>query len=148
MDLEGLKAAGVNRLSIGVQSLRDHALAFLGRDHDSEIARMAMTRAMKVFRNSSIDLIYARPGQSHDEWQVELEEILDFGAPHISLYELTIEERTAFGKAAARGQMTPMEDDDQADLYELTQDVLSSAGRPAYEAVSYTHLTLPTIYSV
>ncbi|MEQ3649466.1 radical SAM family heme chaperone HemW [Hyphomonas sp.] len=137
MDLEGLKAAGVNRLSIGVQSLRDHALAFLGRDHDSEIARSAMTRAMKMFRNSSIDLIYARPGQSHDEWQAELEEILDFGAPHISLYELTIEERTAFGKAAARGQMTPMEDDDQADLYELTQDVLSSAGLPAYEVSNH-----------
>jgi putative oxygen-independent coproporphyrinogen III oxidase len=133
MDLEGLKAAGINRLSIGVQSLRDHALAFLGRDHDSDVARAALKRAMKIFPNVSIDLIYARPGQSEDEWQAELQDVLEFGAPHISLYELTIEERTAFGKAAARGQMNPMGDDDQADLYELTQDVLSAAGLPAYE---------------
>ena len=133
MDLEGLKAAGINRLSIGIQSLRDHALAFLGRDHDSDVARAALRRAMKIFPNVSIDLIYARPGQSEDEWQAELSDVLEYGAPHISLYELTIEERTAFGKAAARGQMTPMDDDDQADLYELTQDVLSAAGLPAYE---------------
>jgi putative oxygen-independent coproporphyrinogen III oxidase len=137
MDLEGLKAAGINRLSIGIQSLRDHALAFLGRDHDGDVARAAMTRAMKVFRNVSIDLIYARPGQSPDAWQSELEDVLEFGAPHISLYELTIEERTAFGKAAARGHMIPMEDDDQADLYELTQDLLSTAGLPAYEVSNH-----------
>lgn len=137
MDLQGLKTAGINRLSIGVQSLRDHALAFLGRDHDSDVARAAMRRAINMFPNTSIDLIYARPGQSHDEWQVELEEVLEFGAPHISLYELTIEERTAFGKAAARGQIVPMTDDDQADLYELTQDVLSSAGLPAYEVSNH-----------
>lgn len=137
MDLQGLKTAGINRLSIGVQSLRDHALAFLGRDHDGDVARAAMRRAINMFPHTSIDLIYARPGQSHDEWQVELEEVLEFGAPHISLYELTIEERTAFGKAAARGQIVPMTDDDQADLYELTQDVLSSAGLPAYEVSNH-----------
>lgn len=137
MDLEGVKAAGVNRLSLGVQSLRDDALAFLGRDHDSGTARIAMSRALSAFPNTSVDLIYARPGQSFDDWQSELSDVLAFGAPHISLYELTIEERTAFGKAAARGELSPMEDDDQADLYELTQEILSSAGLPGYEVSNH-----------
>ncbi|KCZ54186.1 hypothetical protein HY29_15215 [Hyphomonas beringensis] len=136
-DLRGLKAAGVNRLSVGVQSLRPAALAFLGRDHDEQAAMAAIVRAMKVFPNTSIDLIYARPGQSVQEWQLELEDVLKFGVPHISLYELTIEERTAFGKAVERGQIVPMEDDDQADLYELTQTILGAAGLPAYEVSNH-----------
>ncbi len=137
LDLHGLKAAGINRLSIGLQSLDDSALAFLGRDHDSAAARIALSRAMDVFPNLSVDLIYARPGQTGEAWQAELQDVLAFGAPHISLYELTIEARTAFGKAVARGQWTPMDDDDQADLYELTQDVLASAGMPAYEVSNH-----------
>ena len=137
MDLQGVKAAGVNRLSLGVQSLRDDALAFLGRDHHGSAARIAMSRALDVFPNTSVDLIYARPGQLAEEWQSELSDVLAFGAPHISLYELTIEERTAFGKAAARGELLPMEDDDQADLYELTQEILTSAGLPGYEVSNH-----------
>ncbi|WP_277813166.1 radical SAM family heme chaperone HemW [Hyphomonas johnsonii] len=132
-DLRGLAAAGVNRLSIGVQSLRDNALAFLGRDHDAIAARAAVERAIKVFPNISVDLIYARPSQSPDEWADELADVLALGAPHLSLYELTIEQRTAFGKSVERGDLIPMDPDAQADLYELTQSIADSAGLPAYE---------------
>lgn len=127
------QAAGVTRLSIGVQSLEDEALSFLGRDHSGADARRAVALALETFPNTSIDLIYARPGQALSAWETELGAALGFGAPHLSLYELTIEERTAFGRRAARGELVPMDEDGQADLYELTQQVCESAGLPAYE---------------
>ena len=129
--------AGINRLSIGIQSLDDQALSFLGRDHDSQSARAAIELAQAVFDNHSVDLIYARPGQRLVDWQTELSEVLALGAPHLSLYELTIAERTAFGKRAARGGLVPMPDDDQADLYELTQTLCDAAGLPAYEVSNH-----------
>ncbi|MBR9834310.1 MAG: radical SAM protein, partial [Alphaproteobacteria bacterium] len=89
-------ACGVNRLSIGVQSLNDDALVFLGREHDSATARRAIEAGAQQFDNHSIDLIYALPGQSLDQWRTELSNVLAMGAPHLSLYELTIAERTAF----------------------------------------------------
>lgn len=125
--------AGVNRLSIGLQSLDDDALRFLGRDHDAAGARRAVELALKRFPSVSIDLIYARPGQSLNDWETELADALALGAPHLSLYELTIEEKTAFGVRARRGQLVPMPDDDQADLYEATQAICEAAGLPAYE---------------
>ena len=145
-DLSGLKSAGVNRLSVGVQSLRDSALAFLGRDHDADGARASVARAMRVFRSVSVDLIYARPGQQADDWQNELEDVLAMGMPHLSLYELTIKEGTAFGLAVGRGQIDPMPDDDQADMFELTQDLLEKAGLPAYEVSN--HAMSPEYQSV
>ncbi len=145
-DLTGLKSAGVNRLSVGVQSLRDSALAFLGRDHDADGARASVARAMRVFRAVSVDLIYARPGQQTDDWQNELEDVLAMGMPHLSLYELTIKEGTAFGLAVGRGQINPMPDDDQADMFELTQDLLEKAGLPAYEVSN--HAMSPEYQSV
>lgn len=129
--------AGINRLSLGIQSLDDQALLFLGRDHDGQAARAAIARAQEHFDNTSVDLIYARPGQAAEAWQKELTETLALGAPHLSLYELTIEERTAFGKRAARGDFTPMGDDDQADLYDLTQAVCEAHGLPAYEVSNH-----------
>lgn len=142
-DLLGLQRAGVTRLSIGVQSLRDASLAFLGRDHDATSAAEAVRHALKVFQSVSIDLIYARPGQSPASWEAELSDALALGAPHLSLYELTFEAKTPFGQAAKRGDILPMGDDAQADLYELTQSVTSAAGLPAYEvsnhAVSPAH---------
>lgn len=134
---ESWQAAGINRLSLGLQSLQDEALLFLGRDHDSHAARYALAATQKVFENHSVDLIYARPGQSLEEWDIELKSVLALGAPHLSLYELTIEERTAFGKRAARGELHPMADDDQADLYELTQTLCEAAGLPAYEVSNH-----------
>ena len=129
--------AGVNRLSIGVQSLEDDALKFLGRDHDATSAIEAVRRIQPLFKNHSVDLIYARPGQSESNWSEELERVLDLGAPHLSLYELTIEERTAFGKRAARGDLVPMKDDEQANLYEVTQSICETAGLPAYEVSNH-----------
>lgn len=135
--LESWKAAGVTRLSLGIQSLEDEALTFLGRDHDAAMAKRSVAEALSVFDNLSIDLIYARPGQPQASWQTELTEALSLGAPHLSLYELTIEERTAFGQRAKRGELVPMDDDDQADLYELTQDISEAHGLPAYEVSNH-----------
>ncbi len=132
-DLPGWQVAGINRVSIGVQSLNDDALQFLGRDHDSVNALTALSMAQRHFDNHSIDLIYARPGQSAADWQQELSTALALGAPHLSLYELTIAERTVFGMRAARGELVAMTDDAQADLYETTQEVCDAAGLPAYE---------------
>lgn len=129
--------AGINRLSVGIQSLQDEALKFLGRDHDSTQARTAIDAAQSVFDNHSLDLIYARPGQLLKDWEAELTATLALGAPHLSLYELTIEARTAFGHCAARGELMPMGDDAQADLYELTQAVCEAAGLPAYEVSNH-----------
>ncbi|MEM1105570.1 MAG: radical SAM family heme chaperone HemW [Pseudomonadota bacterium] len=131
--LAGWRALGINRISLGVQSMRADALGFLGRDHGPGEARRAAEQALGAFDNVSIDLIYARPGQSLEAWEAELAETLALGAPHLSLYELTIEERTAFGRRAARGELAPLSEDDQADLYELTQTVCAAAGVPAYE---------------
>lgn len=136
--LEDWHAAGVNRLSLGLQSLSDDALAFLGRDHDAAAAREAARLAVDAFPNTSIDLIYARPGQSLASWEAELAEALALGAPHLSLYELTIEERTAFARAVARGAWTPADEDAQADLYEATQRLAASYGLPAYEVSNHS----------
>ncbi|MFO1012952.1 MAG: radical SAM family heme chaperone HemW [Caulobacteraceae bacterium] len=130
-------AAGVNRLSLGVQSFDDAALAFLGRNHGAEEARRAIALAGRTFERLSIDLIYARPGQSLDQWRGELEEAVASGAEHISPYQLTIEEGTAFGRRAGRGETMSPPEDTAADLYELTQAVLSAAGFEAYEVSNH-----------
>ncbi|MCA8899890.1 MAG: radical SAM family heme chaperone HemW [Hyphomonas sp.] len=136
-DLPGLGAAGINRMSVGVQSLRDSALAFLGRDHDAEGAKASVQRAIRAFRSVSVDMIYARPGQAMDDWKLELEDLLWLGMPHVSLYELTIKEGTPFAMAVERGQIVPMTDDEQADLFEMTQTLLTDAGLPAYEVSNH-----------
>lgn len=131
------QAVGINRLSIGVQSLQDDALSFLGRDHSAAQARSALEKAAAVFDNLSADMIYARPGQQIKDWETELTELLSFGIKHISLYELTISPNTAFGKAEARGQLSAMPEDDQAQIYERTEDIMTDAGLPAYEVSNY-----------
>ncbi|MEM7493083.1 MAG: radical SAM family heme chaperone HemW [Pseudomonadota bacterium] len=136
-DLKGWSLAGINRVSLGVQALDDAALSFLGRTHSVSDAKDAVKAVERHFENFSCDLIYARPGQSLKEWQEELGAALSLGAPHVSLYELTIEERTAFGKRAARGELNPLDDEVQADLYEVTQDICDSAGLPAYEVSNH-----------
>ncbi|MEL6209895.1 MAG: coproporphyrinogen III oxidase, partial [Pseudomonadota bacterium] len=102
--------------------------------------------ALRRIPSVSIDLIYARPGQSLADWQSELGTAIALGAPHISLYELTIEEKTAFGARARRGDLVPMTDDDQATLYEATQAVCDAAGLPAYEISN--HAASPAHQSV
>ena len=128
-----LADAGVNRLSMGVQALDDASLAFLGRNHSADEARRAVAVAARAFPRLSIDLIYARPGQSVEAWTAELTEALDLGFEHVSPYQLTIEPTTAFGRAVARGAWTPPDEDLAAALYETTQTVLEAAGFEAYE---------------
>jgi len=128
-----LAAAGVNRVSLGVQSLDDEALQFLGRAHDVDEALMALGTAQSVFERVSFDLIYALPGQSAETWRAELERALSFGTSHLSLYQLTIEPGTRFAAMAARGELSPADPDESAALYELTQELTGAAGLPAYE---------------
>ncbi len=132
-----LAAAGVNRLSMGVQALDDAALAFLGRNHSADEARRAVAAAAQAFDRLSIDLIYARPGQTVAGWSAELTEALDLGFEHVSPYQLTIEPTTAFGRAVARGAWSPPEEDAAAALYETTQAVLERAGFEAYEVSNH-----------
>jgi len=132
-----LAEAGINRLSMGVQSFDDAALTFLGRDHSAAEARRAVQTAGEAFPRLSIDLIYARPGQSVADWTAELATALDLGFEHISPYQLTIEPTTAFGRAFARGTLTPPDEDLAASLYEATQEVLEAAGFEAYEVSNH-----------
>lgn len=132
-----LAGAGINRLSMGVQALDDAALAFLGRNHSADEARRAVAVAARAFPRLSIDLIYARPGQTVDGWRAELAGAIDMGFEHVSPYQLTIEPATAFGRAVARGAWTPPDEDLSAALYETTQTVLEAAGFDAYEVSNH-----------
>ncbi len=126
-------AAGVNRLSLGLQALDDAALRMLGRAHDVREGLAALDAAQRAVDRVSIDLIYARPGQSAADWDAELARALAFGTEHLSLYQLTIEPGTRFETDVRLGNLTPAEPDHAATLYELTQARTRAAGRPAYE---------------
>jgi len=134
---KAFEKAGVNRLSLGVQSLYDDALKFLGRVHNAAEARAAIKMASDTFPRFSFDLIYARPHQTPGAWREELEEALGMAGTHLSLYQLTLEKDTAFYRAAKRGQLTLPEDDVGAGLYELTGKIMGGAGLPAYEISNY-----------
>jgi oxygen-independent coproporphyrinogen-3 oxidase len=127
------RAAGINRLSIGVQALDDDALAFLGRGHDRTQALDAVALAASVFPRTSFDLIYARPGQSVDGWQRELSEALALAPGHLSLYQLTIERGTPFYAAHRRGDFRIPAAALGGALYDATQALCDSHGLPAYE---------------
>lgn len=126
-------AAGVNRVSIGVQSLYEADLKFLGREHSPDQARFAIAEAQKIFPRVSFDLIYARPKQTLDAWRTELSEALQMANGHLSMYQLTIERGTPFHTRHARGEFKIPEQDLAADLYDMTQDMMGQAGYPAYE---------------
>ena len=127
------RAAGVNRVSLGVQALNDQDLRALGRLHTVDEAMRAVTLAQATFPRASFDLIYARPGQTKDAWAAELDQALAQGCSHYSLYQLTFEEGTPFYAALQRGTMTETDADTAAELYELTQARMNAAGQPAYE---------------
>jgi putative oxygen-independent coproporphyrinogen III oxidase len=129
----GFAAAGVNRLSLGVQALDPAALKFLGRGHDRSEALEAIRLSRELFPRRSFDLIYARPGQSVAAWRDELDEALALVGEHLSLYELTIEPGTAFHTRAAKGELVPLGEETAAALFELTQERLAAHGMPAYE---------------
>ena len=134
---KALAEAGVNRLSLGVQSLDEASLKFLGRNHSAQEARRAIALAGAAFDRLSIDLIHALPGQTPEAWAAELREAVAMGFEHVSPYQLTIETTTAFGRAAARGDWIPADEEVGAALYETTQDVLSAAGFEAYEVSNH-----------
>ncbi|PZR34640.1 radical SAM family heme chaperone HemW [Caulobacter segnis] len=132
-----LASAGVQRLSLGVQALDDEALKMLGRNHDAGSARRAMATARRTFPRLSIDLIYARPGQTDAAWRAELAEALAAGPEHVSPYQLTIETGTAFDRAVGRGTLKVPDEDLAATLFETTQEVLEAAGFDAYEVSNH-----------
>jgi oxygen-independent coproporphyrinogen-3 oxidase len=127
------RAAGVNRVSVGIQALNDADLKFLGRLHDVEEAKAALKAAMQTFSRVSLDLIYARPDQTVAAWRRELTEALAFDTEHLSLYQLTIEPGTPFAALARTGSLALPDEDTAAALYDATQEVTESAGLPAYE---------------
>lgn len=129
----GYRAAGVNRLSIGVQSLHDDQLVKLGRLHSVDEALAALGVAQQNFDRISVDLIYARPGQTLDQWHEELTRALALGTGHLSLYQLSIEPGTPYADLAARGRLEIPDPDLAADLFDLTQTLCAKAGLPAYE---------------
>ena len=134
---EGYRQAGVNRLSLGVQSLRDKALLALGRQHSVAEALAALETARTVFDNISFDLMYARPRQSLSDWTAELDEALALQPQHISLYQLTIEPRTIFEQLARKGVIQPKDEDETADFYLATRARLEAAGFSGYEVSNH-----------
>lgn len=134
---QDLARAGVNRLSLGVQSLDDSDLKLLFRNHDARAARRAVDQALDAVRRVSVDLIYALPDQTAAAWAGALRMVANLGVEHISPYQLTIEAGTAFDRAVNRGRLVPPDDARAAELYEITQDVLGQEGFDAYEVSNH-----------
>ena len=134
----GYRDAGVNRLSLGIQALNDFDLRRLGRQHSADEALSALALARDVFPRVSCDLIYARQDQTLVGWQTELSQLLALGPDHMSLYQLTIEEGTAFGRLFAEGKLRGLPDEDlPAEMYEATENLCADAGLMAYEVSNY-----------
>jgi oxygen-independent coproporphyrinogen-3 oxidase len=133
----GYRAAGVNRVSLGVQALDDGALRRLGRTHTAQEALAAVAIARQVFGRYSFDLIYAREEQTPDAWAAELARAIAEAAEHLSLYQLTIEQDTPFAALRAAGKLTVPDEDCARRLYDLTQEICAGAGLPAYEVSNH-----------
>jgi putative oxygen-independent coproporphyrinogen III oxidase len=136
----GYRASGVNRVSMGLQSLRDAELKKLGRIHTVEESKAALKIARDTFERFSFDLIYARPGQTPAEWRAELAEALDLAGDHISLYQLTIEPDTPYAALHAAGKLIVPDGDAAATLYEITQELTGARGLDAYEISNHAKL--------
>lgn len=134
---KGFYEAGVNRLSLGIQSLEDEALSFLGRRHSAKEALQALKIAATYFPRFSFDLIYARPEQTREAWTAELQEALTYTNGHLSLYQLTIEPQTSFATRLERGEKMTLEEGPAATLYKLTEEIMEKAGLPSYEISNY-----------
>jgi oxygen-independent coproporphyrinogen-3 oxidase len=128
-----LASAGINRVSLGLQSLDDRSLAFLGRAHSASEGLAALDVAQRHFDRVTFDLIYALPGQSAAEWDNMLARALALGTGHLSLYQLTIEPGTRFAALHAAGKLAPLGADEAADMFELTGEITAAAGLPLYE---------------
>jgi putative oxygen-independent coproporphyrinogen III oxidase len=132
-----LAIAGINRISLGLQSFDDQALKFLGRAHSASEGFAALETAQKNFKRVSFDLIYGLPGDTEDGWSVTLAQALTLGTRHLSLYQLTIEPGTRFASMVARREFEPLDADTAAALYEVTDAMTSEARLPAYEISNY-----------
>ena len=132
-----LAGAGVNRVSLGVQSLDDAELKFLGRLHGADEALAALETAQAHFARVSFDMIYALPGHTPELWHDRLTRALSFGTGHMSLYQLTIEPGTRFASDVRRGRLEPLDDDAAAQLFSITQELTGAAGLPAYETSNH-----------
>ena len=135
-----LAQAGINRVSLGLQALDDQTLQFLGRLHDTREGLAALEVAQTHFRRVSFDLIYARPGQSIEQWRRELARALAFGTGHLSLYQLTIEPGTKFATMVRQGQFAPLDEDACADMFAMTREMTAEAGLPAYEISNHARI--------
>ena len=136
--LNAFKSAGINRLSLGVQSLHDNDLKFFNRDHNVKDATRGIEMALQIFNNTSLDFIWGRPNQSLQDWTKELDLVTLFGSKHLSLYQLTVERGTKLYHQVSQDKSVTMPDDDEmADLFELTRSKLKSAGYDQYEVSSF-----------
>ncbi len=135
---EGFKAAGVNRLSLGIQALNDDDLKFLGRNHSAAEAMMAIKQVKQIYDNFSFDLIYARPQQKLSDWLNEIEQALNFESPHLSLYQLTIEKGTPFFKDFKERKFSLPSDNKSADFYQKTNEFMQQSGFINYEISNYS----------
>lgn len=132
------KAVGATRVSLGIQSLDDNQLRLLGRKHDSQDARKAIEIASSTFDRVNLDLIYARQHQTIEDWRKELAQAIAYDTGHLSLYQLTIEDGTVFGRRHAAGQLKGLPDEDRSvDMFELTQEMCDKAGLPSYEVSNH-----------
>jgi oxygen-independent coproporphyrinogen-3 oxidase len=135
-----LASVGVNRVSLGMQSLDDAELRFLGRLHGANEALAALDTAQTHFARVSFDMIYALPGHTPELWHDRLTRALSFGSGHLSLYQLTIEPGTRFATDVRRGRLVPLDDDEAAELFDITQELTSAAGLPAYETSNHARM--------
>lgn len=138
--LRGFKVAGVNRVSLGVQALRDADLKKLGRQHSVAEALAAVKTAAGIFDRYTFDLIYARPDQTVDAWKQELDEAMAYAGGHMSMYQLTIEEGTSFHTLHQRGELIIPDEETAARMFELTQEAMVQRGMPAYEISNHARL--------
>ena len=136
-NFRGYRAAGVNRVSVGVQALKDDDLKALGRQHSAQEALAAFRLAARIFPRVSFDMIYARPNQTAAEWRDELSQALTEQQGHMSLYQLTIEPGTAYFDLYERGRLVTPSDDRAAELYDLTQELTEKAGLSTYEVSNH-----------
>jgi oxygen-independent coproporphyrinogen-3 oxidase len=144
----GYRDAGVNRVSMGIQALNDKDLRALGRLHTAQEALTAFSTARETFDRVSFDLIYARQGQSLADWQAELTQALGLAIDHLSLYQLTIEDGTAFGDRYAAGKLRGLPDDDTAaDMYALTQEICTAANFDSYEVSNHARPGYESIHN-
>jgi putative oxygen-independent coproporphyrinogen III oxidase len=135
---KAFRQAGINRISMGIQALNNEDLRRLGRIHTVEEAQTAFDVARSTFERVSFDLIYGRQNQSLKDWEAELKKALNMAIDHLSLYQLTIEQGTAFGDRYNAGKLGGLPDDDLgADMYEITQDICGAAGMPSYEVSNH-----------